>query len=145
MKIRELIVYPAVVVFITVVSMPAGAIQFDTGQWEITMQSQNPVTGQPVTETTMECIQNRHFDPAKVMLEENTCRVTDKQEIDNMLTWKMECGGGDMPVFYGEGTFISHGSSAEGRMKMIMTMGSDTMEMKNQWHGKRVAATCDSM
>ena len=145
MKFRELFFQPFIAVCISVVPIPAGAIQFDTGKWEITMQSHNPVTGQPITETTMECIQNRHFDPAKVMLEDNTCRVTDKQESGNTVTWKMECSGDDMAEFHGEGTFISRGSSAEGRMKMIMMMGSGTMEMKNQWHGRRVAAACDGL
>ena len=145
MKLRESFFHSAVAVFVAVVSMPAGAIQFDTGKWEITMQSQNPVTGLPITETTMECIQDRYFDPAKVMLEDNSCRVTDKQESGNTVTWEVECDGDDMAAFHGEGTFISYGSSAEGWMKMTMTMGASTMEMKNQWRGRRVAEACDGM
>ncbi|MGB5261705.1 MAG: DUF3617 family protein [Gammaproteobacteria bacterium] len=145
MNNRILFSHSAVAVLVLAVSLPAGAIEFDTGKWEITMQSQNPVTGQPINETTMECIKDRHFDPAKVMLEEDTCRVTDKKESNNIVTWRVECGGDDMPEFNGEGTFVSRGSTAEGMMKMTMTIGGNTMEMQNKWHGKRVAATCDGM
>ena len=124
---------------------PAGAVQFETGTWEVTMVSRNPVTGQPIRETTTECIQDGSFDPAAAMMEDNTCRVIDKQEKGNSVSWKIECGGGDMPVFHGEGSFVSHGNSAEGKMKMIMTMGNNTLEMSNTWSGRKIASGCESM
>ena len=124
---------------------PAGAIEFETGKWEVTMNSRNPLTGEQIRKTTTECIQDSSFDPARAMMEDNSCRVLDKQERGNTFTWKLECGGGDMPVFRGEGSFVSHGSTAEGSMIMIMTMGGSTMEMSSQWHGKRIAAGCDGM
>lgn len=126
-------------------SLPAAAIEFDTGKWQITMQSQNPVSGQPIIETTMECIKDSHFDPSTVMMEDSTCRITDKKEDNNKVTWKMECGGNDMPAFHGEGTFVSRGSTAEGIMKVIMTMEGNTMEMQNKWHGRWVAPSCDGV
>jgi hypothetical protein len=124
------------------VSVPAAAIQFETGEWKITMKSQNPMTGQPIEEVTVECIEDKNFDPAEDMMEDSTCRILDKQESDNSLSWKIECGGGDMPVFHGEGTFESHGETADGAMKMTMSMGTATMEMHNQWHGERVSSSC---
>jgi hypothetical protein len=122
---------------------PVGAMQLETGKWEITMQSSNPVTGQPINKTSTECIEDSNFDPAREMMEDNTCRVTDKQENDNSVSWKVVCGGGNLPVFHGEGTFISHGKYAEGEMKMVMTMGANTMEMRNQWTGRHVGSECD--
>jgi hypothetical protein len=145
MKNRELYLKSAVAVLGLSVTLPSVAIEFETGKWEITMQSQNPVTGQPINETTMECIKDSHFDPARVMLEDDACRITDKKDSDNIVTWKMVCDGGDMPDFNGEGTFISRGNSAEGMMKMTMTIGGNTLEMQNKWFGRRVAATCDGM
>ena len=124
---------------------PATAIEFETGTWEVTMHSRNPLTGEQIRKTTTECIQESSFDPARAMMEDNSCRVLDKQERGNTITWKLECGGGDMPVFSGEGSFISHGNTAEGTMKITMTMGGNTMEMSSQWHGRRIAAGCDSM
>ncbi len=130
---------------LVLVSLPLAAIEFDTGKWQITMQSQNPMSGEPMVETTMECIRNSHFDPATVMMEDNTCRMTDKKEDNNKVTWKMECGGDGMPPFVGEGTFVSRGSSAEGILKVTMSVGDSTMEMQNKWYGRRVAASCEGM
>ena len=62
-------------------SLPAAAIEFDTGKWQITMQSQNPASGQPITETTMECIKDSHFDPSTVMMEDGTCRIPTRRKI----------------------------------------------------------------
>ena len=109
------------------------------------MKSQNPVTGEPINETTIDCIQDKDFDPAQAMMDDGTCRILDKKESNNTVTWKIECGGGNMPVFHGEGSFVSHGTSAEGEMKMTMTMGASTMEMRNQWQGKKVSSKCDAM
>ncbi len=125
--------------------LTASAIQFETGKWEVKMQSVNPVTGQPINETSFECIEDKNFDPAQAMMEDGTCRIVDKQESNNSVRWKMQCGGGDMPTFSGEGSFISHGDSAEGEMHMVMTMGETTMEMRNNWSGRRVSAKCDGM
>ena len=130
---------------LVVAPLPAAAIEFDTGKWQITMQSQNPQSGQPIVETTLECIRDRHFDPSAVMVEDNTCQITDKKADNNKVTWKMKCGGENMPPFQGEGTFISRGRSAEGILKVIMTMGDSTMEMQNKWHGRWVAASCEGM
>lgn len=123
----------------------AGAIEIGTGKWEVKMQSVNPVTGQPINETSFECIKDKNFDPAQAMMEDGLCRIVDKREINNSVSWKIQCGGGDMPTFSGEGSFISHGDSAEGEMHMVMTMGETTMEMRNNWSGRRVSAKCDGM
>lgn len=128
-----------------VLPVTAGAIQFETGKWEVKMQSVNPVTGQPINETSFECIKDKNFDPAQAMMEDGICRIIDKREINNAVSWKIQCGGGDMPTFSGEGSFISHGDSAEGEMHMVMTMGETTMEMRNNWSGRRVSAKCDGM
>ena len=125
--------------------LTASAIEIETGAWEIRMQSVNPVTGQPINETSFECIEDKNFDPAKAMMEDGLCRIVDKREINNSVSWKIQCGGGDMPIFSGEGSFISHGDSAEGEMHMVMTMGETTMEMRSNWSGRRVSAKCDGM
>ncbi len=82
------------------------------------------------------------YRAAQAMTEDDTCRILDKQDSKNSVSWKIECGGGDMPVFHGEGTFVSHGETADGTMKMTMSMGDATMEMHNQWHGERVSSSC---
>ena len=145
MNIRKILL--SVTGFALSLSLPltAGAIEFETGKWEVRMQSVNPVTGQPINETSFECIEDKNFDPAQAMMEDGACRIVDKQESNNSVSWKMQCGGGDMPTFSGEGSFISHGDSAEGDMRMVMTMGETTMEMRNNWSGKRVSAKCDGM
>ena len=125
--------------------LTAGAIEIETGTWEIRMQSVNPVTGQPIKETSIECVEDRNFDPAQAMMEDGLCRIVDKREINNSVSWKIQCGGGDMPTFSGEGSFISHGDSAEGEMHMVMTMGETTMEMRNKWSGRRISAKCEGM
>jgi len=123
--------------------LTAGAIEIETGKWEVKMQSVNPVTGQPINQTLFECIKDKNFDPAQAMMEDGLCRIIDKREINNSVSWKIQCGGGDMPTFSGEGSFISHGDSAEGDMHMVMTMGETTIEMRNNWSGRRVSAKCD--
>lgn len=144
-KIRNMFVRFLCFVSAALVTVPAVAIEFETGKWQVSMQSVNPVTGQPINETTFECIQNRNFDPAAAMMEDDTCRLVDKQESGNAVSWKMECGGGDIPVFHGEGTFVSQGKTASGEMKMIMNLGGNNMEMRNQWQGKFISPKCDGM
>lgn len=139
------ITVPVISLLLVVFTGTANAIQLDTGKWKISMQSRNPMTGQPIDETSFECIDDENFNPAEEMMNDGTCRVTDMQESDNAVSWKIVCGGGDMPEFHGEGSFVSRGNSAEGEMKMIMKMGAHTMEMRNVWHGEKVSSKCDSM
>ena len=125
-------------------SSHASALQLETGKWEISTQSSNPMTGQPLNETTTECIEDSQFDPTVDLVDDESCTVTDKQESDDSVSWKMQCGGSDgMPVFSGEGTFTSNGTSAEGDMTMVMSMGGQTMEMSNHWSGNRISSECD--
>lgn len=145
MNIRRILTSVTGFTLLLALPLTAAAIQIETGKWEVRMQSVNPVTGQPINETSFECIEDKHFDPARAMMEDGVCRIIDKQENNNSVNWKIQCGGGNMPTYSGEGSFISHGDSAEGDMRMVMTMGETTMEMSNNWNGKRVAAKCDAM
>lgn len=124
-------------------SCNAHALKLETGMWEVTMQSTNPMTGQPMNETSRECIRDGEFDPVDQMAGDASCRVTDRKESGNSVTWKMECGGAGMPAFNSEGTFTSSGTSARGNMKMTMSMAGQTMVMQNTWQGRHVSQKCE--
>ncbi len=124
-------------------SFNAHALKLETGMWEVTMKSTNPMTGQPMNETSRECIKDGKFDPVDQMAGDESCRVTDREESGNSVSWKMECGGGGIPAFNSEGTFTSSGTTAEGNMKMTMSMAGQTMVMQNSWQGRHVSQKCD--
>jgi hypothetical protein len=145
MPLRKVLSGVAGLALALALSLTADAMEIETGLWEIHMQSVNPVTGQPINETTIECIEDKNFDPARTMMEDGACRIVDKQESNNSVSWRMQCGGGGMPTFSGEGSFISRGDTAEGGMRMVMTMGEITLEMRNNWRGKRISAKCGGM
>jgi hypothetical protein len=139
---NRLLVFAAISVFAFPGTGPVHAVQLETGTWEVTMLSHNPLTGEPISETSVECIEDNKFDPSEELMAEKSCTVTEKQESDNSVSWKIACGGGDMPAFQGEGIFTSQGGSAQGKMKMTMTMGANTMEMHTEWNGKRISSKC---
>ena len=141
----RIFIVPSLVIgsLIVLSSTSAYAFQIMKGKWEVTVEMQNPMSTQPLVETTIECIEEADFDPVKELTDEGECTILDKKETDNSLSWTMECRGDDMPAMQGEGSFTTDGKTASGEMKMTMSFNGQNMEMGNRWEGRFISKECD--
>ncbi|MGB5474749.1 MAG: DUF3617 family protein [Gammaproteobacteria bacterium] len=125
-------------------ALPAAAVTLEPGKWEMSVTSQNPMTGQPVNRTSVECIEEGSYDPSQMMTDNQECRMLDMQDDGNSVTWKMACSAGEgMPDMNAEGHFESQGKTASGEMVMSMSFNGMNMEIRNTWQGKFISAKCD--
>lgn len=125
-------------------ALPAAAVTLEPGKWEMIVESRNPMTGQPITKTTVECIETGEYDPSEMVMDNQDCRMLDMQDTGKTVTWKMECTTGEgMPAMVGEGHFTSQGKTAAGEMIMKMSLSGTNMEMKHAWQGRFVGAKCE--
>ncbi len=52
----------AALICLPAISAGAAVIEFNPGLWETVMTRTNPMTGEPITETRTECVQESKFD-----------------------------------------------------------------------------------
>ncbi|MDZ7842745.1 MAG: DUF3617 family protein [Gammaproteobacteria bacterium] len=115
----------------------AAELEIKPGLWETTMTRTNPMTGEPTTETTTECVRETSFNPSEVMQDAEGCELV-KEELDgDTLTFRMECNmqGSQTTV---DGMFQTDSVSGKGNMDMNMDMGEMKMQMNMNWTSKRV-------
>lgn len=107
------------------------------GLWETTMTRTNPMTGDPTTETTQECIKQNSFSPSEMMKNAEGCELIDENLDGSTLTFQMECSmqGSKATV---DGTFQTEGDTGKGNMTMEMNMGEMSMDMEMDWTSKRL-------
>ena len=112
------------------------ALPIHSGLWEITTTMNNPFTGAQ-TRTQQECVKEDTFDPESLMKDAQDCRLNQSELKGDTLTFSMNC---NMEGMQGSvsGRFQADGDSAEGHMNISFSVSGQTMEMQNEWRGKRL-------
>ncbi|XOV86782.1 MAG: DUF3617 domain-containing protein [Pseudomonadota bacterium] len=115
----------------------AEGLTIKPGLWETTMTRTNPMTGQPQTDTTRECVTQTSFDPASLMQGAEGCRMLKNDLTSNALDFSMSCSmqGATTTVV---GRYEVDGDSGKGNMEMNMSMGEMKMSMKMDWTASRI-------
>lgn len=136
--------YTLPAVLLLACALPAGAVTLEQGKWEMSLQGTNPLTGESVDQTTIQCVDQPSYDPVSVMANVEQCRLVDLKEKDNRVAWRMECDmGAGMPAMTGEGRFESRGRSAAGEVVMKISIGTMNMEQRSRMTGRFVSPKCD--
>jgi hypothetical protein len=124
----------------------AQAVKVEPGKWFMDMEGSSAMTGTLMSRKRIECIKSEDYDPSgSVMTPESQCRVTDRKEEGNRMTWSLSCPGGnpDQPEIHGEGLFISDGKTARGTMTLDLSFGGKQIRQESRWRGKWIAASCE--
>lgn len=115
----------------------AAVIEFNPGLWETVTTRTNPMTGEPITETRTECVQESQFDPASMMQGAQGCNLIEDSLQGDTLQFLMECDmeGGQATI---DGQFQTDGETGTGNMDMSVNAGGMQMEMNMNWTAKRI-------
>lgn len=115
----------------------AAELEFNPGLWETTMTRTNPLTGEPTTETSQECIKQTSFKPSDMMKEAQGCELLKDELNGNTLSFVMECSmQGTAATIDGE--VQTDGQTGKGNMNMQMNMGEMKMNMEMDWTSRRL-------
>ena len=127
----------AAVMYTATLSAGAAGIEFNPGRWETTMTRTNPMTGDPITETRVECVKEDKFDPASMMEGADDCDLSRNSVDGDTLVFQMECNmqGGSATI---EGQFQTDGETGKGNMDMTINAGGMNMTMNMNWTAKRL-------
>lgn len=117
--------------FLLIFSVPAQALDFNPGNYEVTSTMEMP--GMPVAippQIITQCITEQEPVPDQ-NTQEQKCRMVDKKESGNTLTWKMECEQDGQKII-SNGEMSYHKNGFDGTIKTIMPaeMGGMTMTVK---------------
>ncbi|MFZ0487686.1 MAG: DUF3617 family protein [Arenicellales bacterium] len=135
MKFKGLAVVPLLLVLPLAAS--ASELAINPGLWKTTMTRTNPLTGEPTTETSTQCVKQKSFKPSDMMKNAQGCELV-KDELDgDTLNFRMECNiqGQTSTV---DGMFQTDGKTGKGNMNVKMNMGQMNMNMKMNWTSERV-------
>ena len=115
----------------------AAELEINPGLWETTMTRTNPMTGEPTTETTQECVKQTSFNPSDMMQAAEGCKLLKDEQNGDTLSFRMECNlqGSTATV---DGQFQTDGQTGKGNMDMTMNMGEMNMTMNMNWTSKRL-------
>jgi hypothetical protein len=135
MKFKCLAIVSALVVL--PFSTHAAELEINPGLWETTMTRTNPMTGEPTTETTTECVRETSFNPSSMMEDAEGCDLVRDELQGDTLTFRMECNmqGSQATI---DGQFQTDGQTGSGKMDMEMSMGEMKMSMNMDWTSRRV-------
>lgn len=136
MSMKNLVI--AGIVLMLPAAAGAASLSINPGLWETTTTRTNPMTGQPTTETTTECVKDQKFDPREMMQDTQGCQLTDENLSGDTLSFSMSCsmqGGAKADI---QGVFQTDGTTGNGKMDMSMSMGGMNMNMNMQWDAKRL-------
>ncbi len=116
----------------------AGGMSVENGEWEMTSTTTHPMTGQPQSFTSTECIKG-DVDPDAFSKNASGCQVSDIQSSSSSLSWTMRCGapGGQMEG-RAEVNASEGGKKIAGSMTMTTSFGGQTTEISSQWAGRWV-------
>lgn len=123
------------VLLITPHVLVADALPINAGLWEITTTMNNPFTGTQ-TRTEQECVKEDQFDPQTLMQDAQGCQLNDSTLDGDTLNFSMSCNMQGMQATV-NGLFQTNGSTAQGNMNVIVSMGGQAMTMESEWSGKR--------
>lgn len=115
----------------------AAELKINPGLWETTMTRTNPMTGEPTTETTEECVKQTSFNPSDMMQGAEGCELVKDELNGDTLLFRMECNmqGSKATV---DGQFQTDGQTGKGNMDMTMNMGEMNMTMNMKWTSRRL-------
>lgn len=116
----------------------AAELPINPGEWEITMTRTNPMTGEPTTETNVECVKEESFNPSSMMQDAEGCELLEDEVSGDTLTYRMECNMEQGMKATVDGEFQTDGETGSGNMDMNMNMGEMQMSMKMEWTSKRL-------
>jgi len=118
----------------------AATLNMKDGLWEITtkMEMAGKPGGAMPQQIVRQCITKKDVDDPRRTTPsgDSRCKMTDYKLQGNTATWKMACEGqGGMT---GTGTVNYSGDSYRGNQTMAMKRGSQVMNMKMDFSGRRV-------
>lgn len=123
------------------IACPAyAATNMRDGMWEITTKME--MTGRSDVampqQTARHCLTKKDVeDPRRTTPSaDSRCKMTDYKLQGNTATWKMACQG--KGAMTGSGTVTYNGDSYSGNQTMAMKQGSEVMNMKMSYSGRRV-------
>lgn len=129
---------PVVLLFaFSVSAVHAEELEVEPGLWETSMTQNNPVTGEPMTNTFRTCVESATYDPEALMQEAQGCDVTQNDASGGTLRFRMTCDMKGAQALV-NGTYKVTGNSGVGNMDMNMKMGAFSMDMKMNWTSTRV-------
>jgi hypothetical protein len=110
------------------------------GMWEITTKMEMTGRSDVATpqQTVRHCLTKQDVaDPRRsTPSADSRCKMTDYKLAGNTATWKMACEG--QGAMTGAGTITYSGDSYSGNQTMAMKQGSQVMNMKMNYSGRRV-------
>jgi len=115
----------------------AAELAINPGLWETTMTRTNPMTGDPTTETTTECVKQTSFNPSDMVKEAKGCELVKDELNGDTLEFRMECNVQGSKATM-DGRFQTDGQTGNGNMDMVMKMGEMNMTMNMEWTSKRI-------
>jgi hypothetical protein len=115
----------------------AAELELKPGIWETTMTRTNPMTGQPITEVTQDCITENRFDPVMMMKDIEGCEAIKNEVSNNTLNFKMACRmhGTESTI---TGTMSTDGDTGQGNMDLTINAQGMQMTMNMNWTSKRL-------
>lgn len=133
----------AIAVTFTASLRSADALELDTGEWEFTTTSKNPMSPTPRIETRTECVTDGTRSASEFLAGMKDCKVSDVVDTDTTMSYKVACENGPMTLD-GSADLKTDGKTVSGEMKMSMHMTTNTadqaMVMTIGWAGKRLGA-----
>jgi len=128
---------------LALVSASAFSLELKPGKWGITSETASPMSAEPASQYSEECIEDGNFDPLAEMMQSGMaqqCKLTTHTNSATTLDADLDCaipGAGSMT---GKITFNVAGESASGGMNMSMDMGGQQLQMSSKWNGKYLGA-----
>lgn len=113
------------------------ALELDTGQWEFTTTSTNPMSGEPRVESRTECVTDGKRSASEFLKGMKDCKVSDVVDTNTTMSYKVRCENGPMTLD-GSADLKTDGKTVSGEMKMSMNMTDQSMDMRIGWSGKRL-------
>lgn len=108
------------------------------GLWETTTTRTNPMTGEPMTSTERNCVEEeKQFEPEELMQETRECEMARSDYTGNSFDFEMQCNmqGAKSTI---TGNFEIGANSGTGNMDINMSMGAMEMTMKMEWESERI-------
>lgn len=112
--------------------------QMRPGKWEVTSTSE--MTGMPmqmkIPPVTFSLCVDKQIPDKPPIAADKSCKFSNYKLSGEVATWKMDCGGhGKMS---GEGSIQFKGDTYTGSSILTMSMGGMSVQMKNNYSGKRL-------
>ncbi|WP_018624341.1 DUF3617 domain-containing protein [Kangiella aquimarina] len=115
----------------------AKGLEVEPGLWETSMTRTDPLSGQEVTDTQKECIEERYFDPEELTKDMQGCKLTQNELKGNKLNFTMHCEDAGMTSSVA-GEYEVNGDKGNGKMDfVIMGMGQE-MKLSMNWESTRL-------